>query len=87
MPKYFDPNGKVNQFMPSRTFLPAKYEMIILDRWGTEVFETTNTEQGWNGRYSGGGSAPQGVYLYYVKMTGSDGRSTELKGTFTLVIP
>ncbi len=90
--KFFTPNndGKNDVFpnpLKAFTFPPTKYQLIIYDRWGTNVFETTNYTEGWNGRYSGGGAATQGVYLYYIKITGSDGISKEYKGTITLLLP
>jgi gliding motility-associated-like protein len=88
IPKYFYNDGKHPPFRPKSSFLPVKYQFVIFDRWGTKIYETTDfASLGWNGRYSGGGAAPQSAYLYYVKMVGSDGKSLEQKGTFTLILP
>ncbi|MCO5260294.1 MAG: PKD domain-containing protein [Crocinitomicaceae bacterium] len=57
VPNTFTPDG--DQF--NNTFFPIftsgydiyNYEMLIFDRWGEIVFETHNTEVGWDGTYNG----------------------------------
>jgi len=89
MPKFFTPNGdgKNDVFMPELTFKPPIYELIIYDRWGTKVFETTTPLGNWNGKYSNGKAAPQGVYMYYLKISGADNKIIEQKGTVVLLLP
>ncbi len=41
------------------------FEMKIFDRWGEKVFETTDPEEGWDGKYRGS-ELPPGAYLYNI---------------------
>jgi len=41
----------------------------IYDRWGKEVFTTTNQYQYWNGDTEGGSKASDGVYFYVIDAT------------------
>lgn len=47
----FSPNGdgKNETFKPYITGLLAHYEFIVFNRWGQQVFKTTNKNEGWNG--------------------------------------
>ena len=83
-PKFFSPNndGK-NDIWEIPNCVSGNYLLIIYDRWTNKVFEG-NTYK-WNGNYSDGSPAPHGEYLFYFKITDSFGKSTEVKGTFTLL--
>jgi gliding motility-associated-like protein len=83
IPKFFTPNGdgKNDIFMPSIT--PDKLHLIVYNRMGTKIFETTSSDGGWDGNYSGT-QAPQSVYIYYIKFT-SNGKTCEQNGTVTLI--
>ncbi len=50
------------------------FSMIIYNRWGRKVFQTTKPEQGWDGRI-GGRKAEPGVYFYQVDATGYNGET------------
>ena len=85
-PKVIVPNSNT----PEKNFCinnieSGTYKLIIFDRWGTKVCETDDAVTGWNGRYANGNLAPQGMYMYYFKIT-ADGKSSEFKGTFALVL-
>lgn len=45
------------------------WSIDIYDRWGVEMFKSTNPAQYWNGNTEGGGEAPAGVYYYLIKGT------------------
>jgi len=45
------------------------WSIIIFDRWGKEMFNTTNPAEYWNGNAESGGSAPAGVYYYIISGT------------------
>lgn len=86
----FTPNGdgKNDEFKPNLgSLIPKSYTMIIIDRWGNKIFETTDKNKGWNGKVKSGTKAPDGVYLYYIKIIGTDGSVTEKSGYFNMVIP
>ena len=52
IPNAFTPNGDgVNDiYKPSFAFLPGSYRMLIYNRNGTKLFESTDVEKGWNGQ-------------------------------------
>jgi gliding motility-associated-like protein len=68
VPNAFTPNndGKNEVFKPSIIGVERDwYEFIVFDRWGRQVFRTTNPDEGWNGGFNNGGEVlPDGVYLW-----------------------
>ena len=58
--------------------------MVIMNRWGGVVYESSNPEEGWNGTYKGR-DAQEGVYAYYFSYSGFDGELREKKGTVLLL--
>lgn len=45
-----------------------KYELVIYDRWGVKVFESTNKNNDWNGKVNNTGAVcPDGTYYYILK--------------------
>jgi len=72
IPNAFSPNGDgINDiFKPSATDLDD-YELRIFNRWGEQMFVTTDPSVGWNGSNSGSDYfVPSGVYAYLVKYSG-----------------
>lgn len=89
VPNAFTPNqdGRNDTFKPVFTLLPAKYLMVIYDRYGIIVFKTENPEEGWDGRINGGEMAIEGVYVYHIQYTSHNGTSYEKTGQLTLFYP
>lgn len=56
----------------------------VYDRWGERLFETTDQNKGWDGKYRNK-EAGTGAYVYYLKGTLTDDTPVFLKGTATLV--
>lgn len=74
IPNSFTPNGdgKNDVFrIPPGTSLNLKY-FIIYDRYGNEVFKTTDINTGWDGTYKGT-KLPNGAYTYLIKGSDSKG--------------
>lgn len=69
-PTVFSPNddGVNDDFRPLSDCLLDNYHLRIFDRWGSQVFETTNPEQGWNGK-TRGKHAAAGVYVWWIEYT------------------
>ncbi|NNC82276.1 MAG: T9SS type B sorting domain-containing protein [Flavobacteriales bacterium] len=70
VPTAFTPNqDNVNEtFKPFLTFVPERYELLIYDRWGGEVFRSEIPSLGWNGTATGSQYlAPDGYYSYKIK--------------------
>ena len=89
MPNAFTPNldNKNDIFIGQGYFEWAKqFEMTIWNRWGEQIFQTTDPRVGWNGRKNNTGAySPQGVYLYLVRFRGPRGKSYEYRGYATLI--
>ncbi len=84
----FRPNSNVPE---NRLFGPSmqlddvdEYQFYILNRWGKKVFETTDPEEKWDGKYEGK-DAPQGVYIYFIRYATPGDKAKEERGNFTLV--
>lgn len=56
----------------------------IYNRWGVQVFETRDINEGWDGRYNDK-PQPMGVYVYMVEAVTSDGRQIKKQGNITLI--
>ena len=61
------------------------YRLIIFDRWGNHIFETTNYNEGWNGGLKDGTLLPPDVYSYKVRYKTSLGIDKEETGKLTMV--
>jgi hypothetical protein len=87
MANAFIPNANIEEnrkIKPALTFIPEDYLFIVFDRWGSRIFETTDSEEYWDGRVNGGGMAPEGVYVYYIRLTTASGIEVDKKGEITL---
>ena len=85
IPTAFVPEGVNNVFKPSITFgKEGTYQMLIFNRWGQQIFETNDLNKGWDGRYNGE-LVQQGVYSYYITVTGENNKIIERKGTVMVI--
>ena len=85
-PNVFTPNNDgVNDLIKplGDLSLITNYTLTIFDRWGAQMFSTTNPYEGWNGRFN---NIPQqkGVYVYYMKFNYKN-IPNDQKGNFTLL--
>jgi gliding motility-associated-like protein len=73
IPNAFTPDGQNPIFKPVvSVFEITSYDLTILNRWGQPVFQTYDENIGWNGNF-GNENAPNGLYVYLLKVnTGSD---------------
>jgi gliding motility-associated-like protein len=85
IPNAFTPDGnEFNQtFQPIFTagFDPENFELFIYNRWGELIFETKDSNEGWDGSIGNGSStaqAPDGIYTWKVniKLKNNDDRKT-----------
>jgi gliding motility-associated-like protein len=60
------------------------YQMLIFNRWGEKMFETTDLTRGWDGNYLGK-PAQDGVYVYKMMVTSLEDKVFQYNGTFTLI--
>ena len=86
VPSAFTPNGDGNNdLLLGRGLIGIEsLTFSIYNRYGQEVFFTSEKTEGWDGTHNGNPVNP-GVFVYYVKATMLDGTIRELKGNVTLI--
>ncbi|HEU4719217.1 MAG TPA: CotH kinase family protein, partial [Bacteroidia bacterium] len=86
IPTAFSPNADGNNdVLHMHGTEGASYiDLVIYNRWGQKVFETTDPTQGWDGT-TGGRECESGVYAYFLKVDYPDGTSTTKSGNITLM--
>ena len=84
-PNAFTPNanGRNDLFMGYGAGI-KKYSMMIFDRWGEKVFETTDLYTGWDGTFKGQ-KAPSAVYAVIFDLEGYHYEIKRYLGSVTLV--
>ncbi len=87
IPNAFTPNNSgpgVNDLFT--IYLPRvqSAEVSIYNRWGEQVYNTTDWTQYWDGTYQNR-PAPEGVYVYVISGTGFEGTEFSRTGTVTLI--
>ena len=85
-PSAFSPNGDdINERFVLQGLFIDQFQLQVYNRWGKMVFQTQMIEEGWDGRTSTGKDAQEGVYTFFAKGIGHDGRKREVSGTITLI--
>jgi len=86
VPNVFTPNNDlVNDFFrPVLSFAPLDYHLVISDRQGNILFETRDYSAAWDGSQNGN-PQPQGVCLWFLKVTTPSGKSISKTGTLTII--
>jgi len=86
IPNVFTPNGDgVNDTYLIKVEYMSLYDIAIYNRWGQEVFHSTDPTSPWDGKVKGSGDAPAGVYYYIVRTTCDDGYSFRKQGFLQLI--
>ncbi len=62
----------------------VEYKLMIFNRWGEQMFESTDVKIGWDGYYKGK-LCDQGVYIWRAIGKYTNGRSFDRKGNVTLL--
>jgi gliding motility-associated-like protein len=89
VPNSFTPDGDgLNDFFLPRQLLSkgvTKFKMSIYNRWGQEVYATTQINgRGWDGKLNDV-PQPQGVFVYLIEVTFHNGMSEKKQGNVTLL--
>lgn len=81
----FTPNvdGKNDLFIVSGDGVKT-VGMKIYNRWGQIVFETSQKNQGWDGRTNSGKKVPEGTYFYIIDVE-TTGKTKTYTGSLTLL--
>lgn len=85
-PNAFTPNGDgvYDEFRVVYRSI-KKYKIVILNRWGRKVYESTNPAQGWDGKIGKSLAAP-GVYFYVIEAEGfNKNEKHKLQGNIHLI--
>lgn len=86
IPTAFSPNGDGNNEVYYLHGLEGvtKMEFIVYNRWGQQVFATTDPTKGWDGN-TDGKQNPSGVYAYMLRIEHADGTVEMQSGNITLM--
>jgi gliding motility-associated-like protein len=87
VPKAFSPNKDSlnNIFIPvGCPYKVTSYNFKVYNRWGELVFETSDKNTGWDGKFHGE-PCPVGVYIYIINYKHRFEVAGQLTGTVTLV--
>jgi len=56
------------------------FSMVIYNRWGQLIFETTNPAEGWDGK-----NTPAGVYSWVISYSYMVGKVVKMRGSVMLI--
>jgi gliding motility-associated-like protein len=83
VPNAFTPNGDGlnDTFRPVATGdLIRQFSMVIYNRWGQMIFQTSDYSAGWDGK-----DAPAGVYGWVISYSNHTGKVFKMRGSVTLL--
>jgi len=85
VPTAIVPSGTNHTFKPVLLFTDVNYYLLqIYNRWGQQIFESTDYATGWNGSINGQ-IAVQDVYTYLIRVQSTAGKEYTQTGTFMLI--
>jgi gliding motility-associated-like protein len=86
VPNAFTPNADNlnDKFSPIVNCPVDLFEFSIYNRWGQQVFRSTDPAVSWNGKYQGAG-CPIGAYVYLINYKFPSQRKKQLKGSVMLL--
>jgi gliding motility-associated-like protein len=85
-PNCFTPNydGRNDIFKPVYKNITG-YKLYVFNRWGQQIFESSEIEHGWDGKFKGS-ECPNGVYFFLAEyMNGETMKTKEITGSVTLI--
>lgn len=65
-------------------FTPGSFSLVVINRWGTQVFSSTDMHAGWDGNHDGS-PAPPGVYSWIITFTDPSGEKNQKRGAVILI--
>jgi gliding motility-associated-like protein len=85
IPNAFTPNndGLNDVFKPAGMYI-LEYKLQIFNRWGEQIFESSDINSGWDGRFKGS-ECPTDNYFYQVSAKGTNGKSLKKAGAVLLL--
>jgi gliding motility-associated-like protein len=86
IPNAFSPDGdNVNDILFVRSKFIETMELIIVNRWGQVVFETTDPTEGWDGTFNGTPLSP-GAFSYSLTVTCFGGATYVKTGNVSIIL-
>jgi gliding motility-associated-like protein len=84
VPNIFTPNadGMNDVFIPVTRGIKF-YSLMLFDRWGEKIFESSDPSLGWDGTQKGVACAND-IYLWKLSVSGNNGEAKEMQGHVTL---
>lgn len=87
VPSGFIKNGVNNIFKPVISLFDfSSYEMVIYNRWGNQIFQSNDYNQGWDGTLKNGEVAPETSYVYVIRFQDAAGVTHTSRGSITFLI-
>lgn len=85
IPNVFTANGDgVNDEFCLKTENIKEVSIVIFNRWGMKVFETTEMDACWDGAFNGNAMG-EGVYYYQINVLDNSNESTSHRGSVSLL--
>ncbi len=85
IPNAFIVGGANPVFLPVLSYVDvSEYQLIIINRWGLNIWNTNDPFQAWDGMVAGS-YVPIGVYGYYCTFKNGAGKRFEKRGTVTML--
>ena len=88
MPNAFNPLSDIEQnrvFKPNYAFVGGSFVMRIYNRTGSKIFETTDINEGWDGKIHGK-MVPEGTYQYAIEAIQPSGDIIKKTGAVNLIL-
>jgi len=86
IPNVFTPNNDAsNNLFVIKALNYKSIRIIIFDRWGLKMFESTDFNTHWNGKKNNSGAdCPDGTYFYILQLTDKNDKAVDYKGFLNL---
>ena len=89
LPNAFSPNGdNANDSLQIYYGIPQcikSFHLVIYNRWGEKIYDTTSLKIGWDGRNKKGKQVPDGIYYYVVDAVLNSNADFSKTGFVTLI--
>jgi hypothetical protein len=84
VPSGFTPGANVNNILFVKGGPFSQLDFRVFNEWGNQIFETNSQNLGWDGTFKGQ-KQPEGVYVWTLVATTTDGRKWKMTGDITIL--
>ena len=86
IPNAFTPNNDgYNDKFDVKVNSISYYEIYVYNRWGENIFYSSNELYSWDGSDFNGSLVPNGIYLYHIKIIDQNGKDWVYNGEINLL--